>query len=635
MKHCRYFSQHTYAHTYIVCPSSFPFALYLVGHPKLYFTVTVVVLIDCLPELSSSYATDTNKTKSSAFLNDANEIQTSTIVRMGPVVPISQKMMLSGFFGLLLLPAAVSFQIGQVMPIKQSIFYSSTTTKTKATTTTRLCSMESSISSSDSLESLATNLESSLDSCRSELFKTCKVQVAPSASTGRLGLVATSNVKKGEVLVAMPYEARWELSATIARNVVFPGILAESYDGWTGDAGLIALLILNEVARSSTTQGGIDIPQRSADVQRFISSWVAALPSPSEMATLHPLLWSEEDQEVLQSSSTTKIYRILDDLEEDATWLTENVFSKDTTQFPPLVSWNGQEVPCFSVDGFRWALALAQSRSVFVDGSLRLLPLMDMCNHDDQALEISGGSMGPFGTIKGAQLVAAKNYAAGEEVFCSYGPKSAADYLLEHGFCPPLSWKQAVSEVTFELDPEDRFYHDKLDILEYDTYDQAPMDPTQSFDLVSAPGRDGEPDPAMIQFLRLCKLKGVDAFLLESVFRKDCWGFMALPVSEKNELDVVNAICEVCERSLADLQQCPEGGPEVCAKLRASETKALTRTLEYLQREKEALDLKEYYQERRLKDLGLDSDWSPEDDMASPDMGFEQTRTPGGADYDW
>ena len=109
---------------------------------------------------------------------------------------------------------------------------------------------------------------------------------------------------------------------------------------------------------------------------------------------------------------------------------------------------------------------------------------------------------------------------------------------------------------------------------------------------------------------------------------------MALPVSEKNEFAVVNWIVEIIEKSLEDLDGCPKGGPEGCTKLRESETKALTRSLEFLLREKEALDLKEYYQERRLKDLGLDSEWSEEDDM-NPDLGFGQTRAPGGADYDW
>ena len=88
------------------------------------------------------------------------------------------------------------------------------------------------------------------------------------------------------------------------------------------------------------------------------------------------------------------------------------------------------------------------------------------------------------------------------------------------------------------------------------------------------------------------------------------------------------------EKVLSDLKACPDGGPEICTKLRESESTALNRSLEFLLREKEALDLKEYYQERRLKDLGLDSEWSPEDDM-NPDLGFGQTRAPGGADYDW
>lgn len=484
-------------------------------------------------------------------------------------------------------------------------------------------------SATSDVETLANKLETALDGCRQELAKTCKVKLAPS-STNRLGLVATSNIRKGEVVLSVPHDERWELTAETARKVVFKGIISDTYEGWTGDSGLIALQLLNEVARSAGA--GVQEPKRPSAIQDFVDAWVQSLPSPTEMN--HPLLWQEEDQEVLQSSSNTKIYRVLDDLEEDASWLVENIFDKDRTKFPETFQWNGQEIPCFSAEGYVWALALIQSRSIFVNGSLRLVPLMDFLNHDDDADEISDGTMGTFGTIRGSQLVTHKQYKAGEEIFCSYGPKSAADYLLEHGFCPPQAWKTSVSEIGLELDSEDRFYDDKLDILEFETYDQAPMDPTQSFDLISAPGRDGEPDPAMIQFARLCQLGGTDAFLLESIFRKEVWGFMALPVSERNEFAVIQQVAEQCEKALEDLNQCPEGGPEVCTQLRTSEIKAITRTLEFLRREKEALDLKEYYQERRLKDLGLDSDWSPEDDM-SEDLGFGQTRAPGGADYDW
>jgi [ribulose-bisphosphate carboxylase]-lysine N-methyltransferase len=535
--------------------------------------------------------------------------------------------MVSCLAGLLFPVLTSSFCVGSQSLPSRSLLFEATASSTS--------SLAATSDDTSSLETQASNLESALEACRQDVAKTCKIAVGVSGSGFRMGLVATSNIKKGETVLSIPHDERFELTAETSKKVVFKGILDDSYDGWTGDTGLIALQLLNEVARTAGNGAGVSLPERPKELQSFMDAWVQALPSPNEMD--HPLLWSEEDQEILQSSSNTKIYRIMDDLEEDSNWFIDNVFSKDRKKFPETVLWNGQEIPCFSVKGYSWAMALVKSRSVFVDASLRLVPLLDFMNHDDDANEISAGSMGTFGTIRGSQLNAHKSYKEGEEMFCSYGPKSAADYLLEHGFCPPQAWKTAVSEISLELDPQGRFYDDKLDVLEFETYDQAPMDPTQSFDLVSAPGRDGETDPAMVQFARLCQLGGTDAFLLESIFRKEVWGFMALPVSERNEFAVIKQLTETCEKALEDLNQCPEGGPEVCQQLRASETKALTRTLEFLRREKEALDLKEYYQERRLKDLGLNSDWSPDDDMSGPDadLGFGQTRTPGGADYDW
>jgi len=501
------------------------------------------------------------------------------------------------------------------------------------------------------LEELARNFNAAFEGCRKDLTRTCNVEVGlsyntdgegfPVAENMRLGWIATKAVSKGDILMNMPYDEKWELSPKIARKNVFKGIIDDAFEGWTGDAGLLALQLLNEIARTASEgDAGVAKPERAPPIQAFMNEWIRALPTPDELATQHPLFWSEDHQEILQSSSNTKIYRVLDDIEEDAAWLVENVFEKDRITFPEFVELGGEELPAFSIEGYKWAMALTNSRAFFVDGSLRLLPFMDMCNHDDGAIELRGGFMGAFGTTKGAEVLSWRKYKIGDEVFLSHGPKSAADYLLEHGFCPRDCLKTAVSEVMIELDPEDRFYEDKLDILEFETYDQAPMDPSQSFDVISAPGRDGEPDPAFMQFCRLAKLESMDAFLLEAIFRKEVWGFMAFPVSESNELSVVETIVEICETSLEDMKDFPEdqsGGPiaELCSRLRESESKALRRTLEFMLREKEALDLKEYYQQRRLKDLGLDSDWSPEDDMANPDLSFGQTRLPGGADFDW
>ena len=79
----------------------------------------------------------------------------------------------------------------------------------------------------------------------------------------------------------------------LAFKVVYEQILSEGYDGWTGDVDLLAMLLLNEMARLNMKGGtGIDLPRRK-------EAWVATLPSPEEMEVLHPLMWDEDDQKTL------------------------------------------------------------------------------------------------------------------------------------------------------------------------------------------------------------------------------------------------------------------------------------------------------------------------------------------------
>jgi len=547
----------------------------------------------------------------------------------------------------------------------------STSTSTSTSTSLHLSSTKE---DTTHLQSICDTLNTALEKCQPEFIKTCKVKVGISPQNGddergghRLGLIATESLSKESVALSIPYDDQWMITPDLALNTVWKGVLPDGYDGWTGDAGLIALVVLNELAKSASASGnatageaGIPQPKRKSQVTSVINAWIQALPSPSTLAMTHPLLWDEDDQEVLQSSSTRKVYRILDDLDEDANWLQERIWSKDRTKFPEQVTLNnGETYDCFTPQGFIWAYSIVSSRAVFVDGSLRLIPFMDMVNHDDVGTqEVNNGFMGTFGTTKGVELKTGKGrvYKAGEEVFSAYGPKSSAEYLLEHGFVPQAarSGRTSVAELTFEVDEKDRFYDDKLDILEFETYDSAPMEPLQSFDVVSEVGSDGEPDPALIQFLRLVKLGNMDAFLLESVFRKEVWGFMSMPVSEGNERDVLDTIANACSKALTEIDEIEKeigddnkepaiGSPaELCLVVREAERKALSRTLEFVSREKEALDLKEYYQERRLKDLGLDSEWNAEespglglDEYDEDGLSFGQTRMPGGGGLDW
>mmetsp|Transcript_36983 Transcript_36983/g.54108 ORF Transcript_36983/g.54108 Transcript_36983/m.54108 type:complete len:589 (+) Transcript_36983:164-1930(+) len=576
-------------------------------------------------------------------------------------------------FGWMFLTAVSASSMAFVSPKHQeNRFHTFSTSKCQQQQQLQYPSFSSSLSSSSSneeeitrLTSIANNLNQALSKCTPDYIKTAKVQVGVSTqSSRRLGLFTTENVNKNQVVLAIPYSDGPDqliLTPDLATKVVYKDLLPDGYDGWTGDAGLLSMLLLNEFARAASDDDnelGISLPKRNLDAQELITKWVQSLPTPNEMKKHHPLLWEEEDQEVAQSSSTKKIYRTLDDVEDDVSWLEERVWSADRSKFPEQITLNdgvGGEttMELFTTKGFKYALALVNSRSYYVDGALRLIPILDFANHQDLSTdEVCGGTMGTFGTTKGVVIRSSsvKSYNPKEEFFISYGPKSAADYLLEHGFVPPKCVNTCVSELTFDVDTasgKDRFADDKLDILEFETYDSAPMDPTQTFDVVSEVGvQDGEPDPAMMQFLRLVKLGGKDAFLLESIFRKEVWEFMSEPVSERNEGSVVDTVVDACTKALKEMDELEESSQEeeneeaeedtpksLCAKVRNAERKALTRTLEYMQREKEALDLKEYYQERRLKNLGLDSDWNEDDEHS--DVGWGQTRAPGGADYDW
>ena len=494
---------------------------------------------------------------------------------------------------------------------------------------------------SEVLTTACNNLNEALESCN-DVFKDVKVQVAPTA-TSRCGLVATQKIRKGESVVSIPFADDIILTPKMAKSIF---ALTEDYNSWTGDNGLLALVLLHEVSIAY----GANPSQRGALQTNLMKSWIASLPTLEECRQAHPLLWKDETQEVLQKSSTKKICQIMDDIEDDFSWLESQILSKDKSRYPQVV---GNNLPCFSLEGFQWAMAMVSSRAAYLDGMLRLVPIVDFANHNDvDTEEVQSGYFGTFGTTAGVQIKASRDYDQGDEVFVSYGPKSAAEYLLDHGFIPPQCYRGvSVAELTFELDENDRFQDDKLDILEFETYEQAPMEPIQSFDVVATTARDVTPDPVMLQFLRLIKLGGTDAFLLESIFRKEVWGFMSQPVSQKNELEVVNLVIDKCTMALKDMDSVAIVGddnlyslanrdrdmsepitPEVlCATVRAVERRAFIRMKEFMERDRDALDLKEYYQERRLKDLGLDSAWDPE----NSDVGWSSARKPGGGELDW
>lgn len=171
--------------------------------------------------------------------------------------------------------------------------------------------------------------------------------------------------------------------------------------------------------------------------------------------------------------------------------------------------------------------------------------------------------------------------------------------------------------LTVTLPEEERFYDDKIDILEQAGYQE-------SNQFVLSAG--SSPPPALLANLRLVNLQGGDAFLLEALFRNEIWDHLQLPLSEPNESAVYQSMIEGCtavlagytstiDEDIAELKSAAPGSRAAKAvRVRLGEKEALESALRYFENKMSQLSQLEYYGDRRLKRLGLlDKEGKPTD----------------------
>lgn len=385
------------------------------------------------------------------------------------------------------------------------------------------------------------------------------------------GLVATKAVRAGNTVFEVPQSA-----CVTGASVRDKSEQLEGFEGFCGDLALIALDILDR-----------DVPEGYFPIDLE--------PFPTLLGDADPGCCSSRAFGALRENALDD-YRLLRDL---------------------------HVLDCDEIDFLR-AVCLALSRSFPVGGELVYAPGIDFLNHDDlldPETEALDWRRPPFGEPT-LRLRASADVAANGEIRVSYGPLGVAEYLETYGFVPsrgPARRLAQVAELRFELTEESaRFAEDKVDVLERAGYEEPALDV----------GVGGEVDPELVRFLRLRALEGPDAFLLEPVFEKQLWDdFLTLPISKANEHAALTAI-QAEARAALDLLETPAPSPTAALDLvRNIESKALADTLAWIDTQLASLDTLEFYQERRLRDLGLDSEWSTDDAQ------WSAGRTPGSVDW--
>ena len=394
-------------------------------------------------------------------------------------------------------------------------------------------------------------------------------------STSPAGLVAQRDLKAGEEACSVPQKAC--LTADSAR-AAFGGI-ADTVDAETA----VALQLLLERAKGAKSAW---------------APWVETLPGRDELEL--PYFWPEADQQLLEGTT------VGDAIEENREALEE--------EFEQLASqgWCDKfPAGVFTLEGYEWAVGLVSARAVYADkvpGKYVLAPFVDAAF---TGLPAAGKAEFYFdGMLRQPRVrvsAGAPGVKKGGVVGIDYGGKSCSKMLLKHGVCSTDAAAEGTYEVSFSVSPMDKFQDDKLDILEINNMPEELTVAFSASDFLSADE---------VAFLRLVCLQGMDAFLLESVFRNEIWGFMQEPVSMENEkmmLETLIATCEGCLSGFtttdAEDAKALSGGSvreQRAAAVRRSEKAALKNTILILEEEIDSLEDKEYYQERRLRILNLD-----------------------------
>lgn len=406
-----------------------------------------------------------------------------------------------------------------------------------------------------------------------------KSPVKPGIVPEGLGLVAQKDIARNEVVLEVPRKF-WIYPDTVAASEI--GSVCNGLKPWVS----VALFLMREkkLGDASSWKPYIDI-----------------LPD----STNSTIYWSEEELSELQGSQLLNTTLGVKDLvANEFAKLEEEVIVPHKRLFPFDIT----------LEDFFWAFGILRSRAFTrLEGqSLVLIPLADLINHSpdlttqDYSWEVRGAGL--FSRDLLFSLRNPTRVKAGEQVLIQYDlNKSNAELALDYGFIESRSERNTYT-LTLEIPESDPFFGDKLDIAESNG-----MRETAYLDIVL-----DQPLPAtMLPYLRLLALGGGDAFLLESIFRNSIWDHLESPVSRDNEELVCQVIRDACKSALSGYSTTIEEDEKLMIQddlnprhkiaigIRLGEKKVLQQIDGIFKEREMDLGVYEYYQERRLKDLGL------------------------------
>lgn len=410
--------------------------------------------------------------------------------------------------------------------------------------------------------------------------------VKPEIGEYGVGLWAQRTISQGEEVLSVPQDIWISLSAAKTSEI---GKFCDGLRPWVA----VALFLLFEKAKlNSRWRPYIEILPENLD---------------------SPLFWSDEELTELEGTQLLgSILGYKEYVDSEYGKLVAEVINANPGLF---------DESAFTPDAFLWAFGILRSRTFppLTGEDLALVPLADLVNHgsalNSEKPSWEKKNSGFFSRQEFLSMRAPVTVKAGEQVLMQYGKKKSNGQLaLDYGIVECNQNNNASRDcfmLTLEIPESDRFFADKLDIVELNG-----LSTTVYFEVVRGQG----PPDNMLPFLRLVALTGPDAFLLEALFRDAVWEHLLSPVSRENEEQVCKSILDGCRSALAgysttideDLNLLNSGQLksrfEMAVVVRLGEKRVLEEMQLWFETQMASLDRLEYYAERRLRNLGLIDD---------------------------
>ncbi|KAF0430334.1 SET domain-containing protein [Gigaspora margarita] len=332
------------------------------------------------------------------------------------------------------------------------------------------------------------------------------LQLEDFPDTGR-GVKTLRPLKSQEVVLTIPESFLW--TADVATNDPVIGTVIRSVEPPLSVDDILAVFLL--FIKSCKT--GYD--GRRAHVELLPTSYTASI------------FFSDEEIEICSGSSLYHLtQKLKQQIRDDYNQLNNNLFSKHPDLFP---------LEGFTQDDYIWALCTIWSRGMdfqLPDGQFRCIaPFADMLNH---SLDVEVcHTYDP--QLKRLQILAGKNYTAGEQVFINYGLVPNNRLLRLYGFILPDNPHDSY-DLVLTTQPQAPLYSEKVALLKSISLQVDSIFPLKLN------------DPLPLNVLRYLRIQRLELLEISTVAvrhgAKD-------RISSRNEAEILEALRESCENLLS------------------------------------------------------------------------------------